>query len=306
MKKTITLMLGIYLSVNLLLAQNLITNPGFENDPTTYTVVESYKNVLRRVANIKDETTQTAIPTSTADDISAGGIWVKKATSSGYIKSIIIDTDRNAGTYCANLQVQAGVASAAWYNATTQQKIVGGLNNTKRYIASVYAKKDPTAGNVLPELWFFVANGGNNNNYTIQATWVDGGANWAKYSVTFDLPTWLAGSQGAGGDFASAWTGIGVKKVTSTDYSGILLDDFSFEVDTTTGIANTYLKGNPIITSREMFSTSVSGKLDVYNVAGSKILSKNIQAGENVNLSSGMYLLQLTTKDGIYNQKVVL
>lgn len=299
-------MLGIYLSVNLLSAQNLVTNPGFENDPTTYTVVESYKNVLRRVANIKDETTQTANPTSTADVISAGGIWVKKATTSGYIKSIIIDTDRHAGTYCANLQVQSGVASAAWYNATTQQKIVGGLNNTKRYIASVYAKKDPTAGNVLPELWFFVANGGNNNNYTIQATWVDGGANWAKYSVTFDLPYWLGTTAGTGGDFASAWTGIGVKKATSTDYSGILLDDFSFEVDTTTGIANTYLKGNPIITSREMISSSVSGKLDVYNVAGSKILSKNIQAGENVNLSSGMYLLQLTTMEGIYNQKVVL
>ena len=113
MKKTITLMLGIYLSVNLLSAQNLVTNPGFENDPTTYTVVESYKNVLRRVANIKDETTQTAYPTSTADVISAGGIWVKKATTSGYIKSIIIDTDRHAGTYCANLQVQSGIASAA-------------------------------------------------------------------------------------------------------------------------------------------------------------------------------------------------
>ncbi len=306
MKKTITLMLGIYLSVNLLSAQNLVTNPGFENDPTTYTVVESYKNVLRRVANIKDETTQTANPTSTADNISSGGFWVKKATSSGYIKSIIIDTDRNAGTYCANLQIQAGVASAAWYNATTQQKIVGGLNNTKRYIASVYAKKDPTAGNVLADIWFFVGNGGNANNYTIQATLVDGGANWAKYSVTFDLPTWLATTAGAGGNFASAWTGIGLKKATATDYAGILLDDFSFEVDTTTGIANTYLKGNPIITSREMISSSVNGKLDVYNVAGSIVLTKNIQSGENVNLSSGMYLLQLTTKDGIYNQKVVL
>ena len=79
MKKTITLMLGIYFSVNLLSAQNLVTNPGFENDPTTYTVVESYKNVLRRVANIKDETTQTAIPTSTADDISAGGIVAEES-----------------------------------------------------------------------------------------------------------------------------------------------------------------------------------------------------------------------------------
>lgn len=307
MKKTITMMLSIFLSANVLFAQNLITDPGFENDPTTYTVVEGGKNVLRRVANIKDETTQTAAPTSGAVDISAGGIWVKKATNTGYIKSIIIDTDRNAGTYCANLQVQANGVASAWYNATTQQKIIGGLNNSKRYVASVYAKIDPTAGNVLPELWFFVANGGNINNYTIKATWVDGGASWAKYSVTFDLPTWLGTTAGGGGDFASAWTGIGIKKVNNpADYAGILLDDFSFEEDTTTGLTNTYLKGNPIVASREMISSSLSGKLIVYNVAGSIVLSKIIQSGENVNLSSGMYFLQLATKDGIYNQKVVL
>lgn len=305
MKKTITLMLGIYLSAGLSFAQNLVTNPGFENDPTTYTVVDGGKNVLRRVVNLKDETTTTTYPNSTADNISAGGIWVKR-TNTGYVKSIIIDTDRHAGTYCANLQVNVSGTSSAWYYATTQQKIVGGLNNTKRYIASVYAKIDPTAGNVLADFWFFVGNGGNNNNYTIQATLVDGGANWAKYSVTFDLPTWLAGSQGAGGDFASAWTGIGLKKATATDYAGILLDDFSFEVDTTTGIANTYLKGNPIISQSKIISTTLAGKLDVYNVAGSKIISKNIQSGEDVNLSSGVYFLQLTTKDGIYNQKVVL
>jgi len=260
MKKTITMMLSIFLSANVLFAQNLITDPGFENDPTTYTVVEGGKNVLRRVANIKDETTQTANPASTADNISAGGIWVKRATNTGYIKSIIIDTDRNAGTYCANLQVQANGASAAWYNATTQQKIIGGLNNSKRYVASVYAKIDPTAGNVLPELWFFVANGGNNDNYTIQAIWVDGGANWAKYSVTFDLAGYVAANSAR--NFASAWTGIGIKKANNADYAGILLDDFSFEEDTTTSLTNTYLKGNPIVASREMISSSLSGKLD--------------------------------------------
>jgi hypothetical protein len=67
-----------------------------------------------------------------------------------------------------------------------------------------------------------------------------------------------------------------------------------------------YLKGNPFVTNNEKISTTKNGKLDVYNLAGSKILSKNLEAGENVILASGLYFIQLTTIEGIFRQKIVL
>ena len=310
MKKTITLMLGIYLSVNLLLAQNLITNPGFENDPTTYTVVESSKNVLMRVAAIQDATTQIANPTSSAVDISAGGIWVKKSVSSGYVKVKVIDTDTHSGTYAANLHITNGGTVSNyqyWYGAINLQEIVGGLSNTKKYVASVWAKKDETAGNVIDKITFFVTDNTLKQNITTQVT-LTGGTTWTKYDVSFDIPTFVAGHPTA--NFSTAFFGIGITTTLDgsnlTNYSGVLLDDYSLMEDTTTALANVYLKGNPIISQSKIISTTLAGKLDVYNVAGSIVLTKYIQSGEDVNLSSGVYFLQLTTKDGIYNQKVVL
>lgn len=310
MKKTITLMLGVLMPAYLLFGQNLVTNPGFEVDPTTYTVTESGKNVLMRVAALQDATTQTLNPTSSAVDISAGGIWVKKSVSSGYVKIKVIDTDIHTGTYSANLHITNGGTVSNyqnWYGAVNLQEIVGGLSNTKKYVASVWAKKDETAGNVIDKITFFVTDNTLKQNITTQVT-LTGGTTWTKYDVSFDIPTFVAGHPTA--NFSTAFFGIGITTTLDgsnlTNYSGVLLDDYSLMEDTATAISNVYLKGNPIIANNEKISTTLNGKLDIYSVAGSKILSKDMESGENVTLASGLYFMQLTTTEGIYRQKIVL
>jgi len=309
MKKTITLMLVIYLSVNLLTAQNLVSNPGFENDPTTYTVVESSKNVLRRVGTFQDVTTQTANPTSDAVDISAGGVWVKKSTSSGYVKVKILTTDFHTGSSSANLQIINGGTVANyqyWYGAVNLQKIIGGLSNSKKYVASVWAKKDETAGNVIDKITFFVTDNTYKQNITVTAN-LTGGTTWTKYDVTFDIQAYVAAHPTA--DFSTAFFGIGIITTLDgsnmTNYSGVLLDDFSITEDLTS-LNNTFLKGNPFVVTSKGISTNVGGKMDVYSITGAKIISQKIEAGEKVTLPTGFYLMHLTTSEGIYQQKVVM
>jgi hypothetical protein len=128
MKKTITLMLGIVLLTTIATAQNLVTNSGFEDvDPATYTVLESGKKELMRVATFQDGITLTVNPTlASAVDVSSGGIWLKKHPTSGYFKARVIDTDSHTGANCVNMYIPVGSTQTGmgnWYNLVNTQKI---------------------------------------------------------------------------------------------------------------------------------------------------------------------------------------
>lgn len=82
MRQTTTILL--FSIFSMLNGQNIVHNSGFEDDLNIFTVIEGSTNVLMRVANIQDATTQTASPTATAIPVAAG-LWVKKSPNSGFI-----------------------------------------------------------------------------------------------------------------------------------------------------------------------------------------------------------------------------
>jgi len=193
-----------------------------------------------------------------------------------------------------------------WYGAVNLQKIIGGLSNSKKYVASVWAKKDETAGNIIDKITFFVTDNTYKQNITVTAN-LTGGTTWTKYDVTFDIQAYVAAHPTA--DFSTAFFGIGIITTLDgsnmTNYSGVLLDDFSITEDLTS-LNNTFLKGNPFVVTSKGISTNVGGKMDVYSITGAKIISQKIEAGEKVTLPTGFYLMHLTTSEGIYQQKVVM
>jgi hypothetical protein len=53
-------------------------------------------------------------------------------------------------------------------------------------------------------------------------------------------------------------------------------------------------------------SSTQSGKLEVFNVSGSKLFSKDIDAGEDMHLPAGFYVIKLTSGGDTYIQKALL
>ena len=207
----------------------VVTNAGFEDAASGYTVSESSLNVLRRVAGIADGTTQIASPTSSAISVTPG-MWLKKAPSTNYISGVISNYDPHSGTNCLNLKIKNGTPNTGydtWTNAIALQKL--SFTNTQKYTVSFWAKIDPTASNVASVVTAFIRDNvtGTNLSCAIPLT---GGTTWTQYSATFDIPTFKAANVTA--DFTTAFAGIGLTttydaSTIKTNYSGVLLDDFS-------------------------------------------------------------------------------
>jgi hypothetical protein len=284
-------------------AQNLVTNPGYEADATTFTVVESTTNVLMRVAGLTDATTQTANPTATAISVPAG-MWVKKAANSGYIKGVLTTSDFHSGTNCMNLKItpnttQTGLTS--WYNCANLQKLTAGLTHTKKYIASVWAKVDATANNQCMQMVLFVTDNTLKLNYTKTIT-LTGGTTWTQYQTTFDMPTWITNNPTA--DFSTAFFGLGITTTydiaAKTLYSGILLDDFSLTEDTSTGIEGAKqtinikaVNGNILINGME-----TNQPINIFDIAGRKVFSANATADEiSIPLHKGLYIVNINNSN---------
>ncbi|MEI8272385.1 MAG: carbohydrate binding domain-containing protein [Paludibacter sp.] len=206
-----------------------IINAGFEDAASGYTVSESSLNVLRRVAGIADGTTQIASPTSSAISVTPG-MWLKKAPSTNYISGVISNYDPHSGTNCLNLKIKKGTpitGNDTWTNAIAIQKL--SLTNTQKYTVSFWAKRDSTSANVASVVTAFIRDNvtGTNLSCAIPLT---GGTTWTQYSATFDIPTFKAANVTA--DFTTAFAGIGLTttydaSTIKTNYSGVLLDDFS-------------------------------------------------------------------------------
>ena len=217
----------------------VVTNGGFEDAVSGYTVSESSLNVLRRVAGIADGTTQTSSPTSTVTAVTPG-MWVKKAPSTAYISGVISTYDPHSGSNCLNLKIKKGTPNTGydtWTNAIALQKI--SLTNTQKYTVSFWAKKDSTSANVASVVTAFITDNvkGTNLSCAIPLT---GGTNWTQYSATFDIPTFKAANTTA--DFTTAFVGVGLTttydaSTIKTNYSGVLLDDFTISTSNASTVA---------------------------------------------------------------------
>jgi hypothetical protein len=202
-----------------------------------------------------------------------------------------------------------------WYGLTNYQKFITPLSNSKKYKATVWAKVDGTEGNVCDKMTLFLTD--NTKKAEIKA-YIDltGGTTWTKYVAIFDIPAFVAIPANATADFSTAFFGCGIPTtytdpvppatLATTNYSGILLDDYSLIEDTTTSLKDLFLNGNPFIISNKNITSTIKGKVDVFSLSGIKIITKKVEIGENIILPTGIYFLQLSTSNGNYRQKIVL
>jgi len=216
-------------------AQNLVGNPGFEDDAATFTVIESEFNVLRRVAQIWHTETHHQNPTSDVEDVTAG-MWVKKAPNTGFIKLRLSTAEKQSGTTGLHMFINRGWNSTAnmtwWANCVAMQKLPNALDNSKTYVISVWAKKDPTANNQCNKLTLFLTdNTDKKTNFRRTVDLVGDGTVWTKYEAVFNLAAHTAANPTA--DFSVAFAGVGIATTMSdgdsgiTDYSGLYIDNFS-------------------------------------------------------------------------------
>lgn len=283
MKKTTKLailLLVVNLSAN---GQNLLTNPGFESDPTTYTV----SNELWRVAYFYDDATQTTSPTKDpAADISAGGVWIKKHPNSGYFKATVSTTTPHSDTKCLNMKIGAGSSQTGmgdWTNMVNLQRI-SSVSNSRIYKASVWARVDATSTNACSSITLFITDNTLRTNLTSTIT-LTGGTTWTKYETTFDIPTFVAANPTA--NFATAFFGVGITTTydgtSKTNYSGVLLDDYSLEAVTTpTDYFRSSASGNWSDLSTWQSSFDNTTWINSTLIPTSEAASINIQSGHEV------------------------
>lgn len=306
--KKITLVMFIVTSFSAFsFSQNLITNPGFESDVTTFTVVESTANVLMRVAALQDVTTQTANPTVAATAIPAG-MWVKKAANSGYVKGVITTTAFNSGLSCLNLKITSGTTQTglnSWYNCVSLQKVATSLSNTKKYKASVWARIDDITPNASVNIYLFLTDNTAKVNIT-KTIALTGGTSWTKYETIFDIPTHLLTNPTA--NFATAFFGAGMTTTydgaSKTNYSGLLIDDFTLEEDVSTSVNETKNLELSFLHTNNGLVASNSGQMTVYSLTGAKLKQQTIQKGDKISMPAGIYVFQLENASGISTQKV--
>ena len=310
MKKTILLFL-VATAMSGLSAQNLAGNPGFEDDPATFTVVESSTNVLRRTNNsFFDVVTQTANPTSDAAAITPG-MWIKKAMNSGYIKFKLTTSEMYSGTTALNMFINKNLNTPTnmtlWYNAVASQKLPNALDNTKKYRVSVWAKKDATADNVCSSVTLYITDNVKRTLLSRTIDLVGDGTTWTKYEYVFDIPAHIVDNATA--DFTVAYAGVGIKTIQDgvTSYSGLIIDDFSVsEESISTGISSLPSASDMIRVADGKLVSDVNADISIFSANGSKIMQQNILNGESLSLAKGMYIIRLTTRSGSYSTKVVL
>lgn len=281
-------------------AQNKILNTGFEEDLSSYTVVENTANVLMRVANIQDVTTQTTAPVATATTIT-DGMWVKKSPNSGYIKGVVVTSDYQEGTSSLNLKINAGTTQTGlnnWYNNIALQKISSGLDNTKKYEATFWAKVDGTTNNVCEKVVVFITDNTAKVNITKTIT-LTGGTTWTEYKTPqFDLPAHISSNPTA--NFAVTYFGIGnpttYNTENKTNYSGVLLDNISLaEISPTTSVENlaTNLEYISTSTGIELREIEVGSQIYVFDLCGMTVYNKPAHTSNvSIPLSKGIYIVR--------------
>ena len=298
MKKTIKLailLLVVNLSVN---GQNLLSNTGFETDPSTYTV----SNELWRVANFYDNTTQTANPTMTATDITAGGVWIKKHPNSGYFKATVSTSNVYSGTKCLNMYISSGstqTGMGTWSNMVNLQRI-SSISHSRQYKAKVWARVNTITPNACTSITLFITDNTLRTNLSTTIT-LTGGTTWTEYETTFDIPAFVAANPTA--NFTTAFFGVGISTTydgtSKTNYSGVLLDDYSLEaISTPTDYFRSLKSGNWDDIATWQSSIDNTNWINATLAPTSTATSINIQNGHEVTVDATTTSSILTVNAG--------
>lgn len=304
MKKITLLFCLVFAGLTTFAQTNLLVNSGFEDPISSYTVTDGSLNVLMRVAAIQDAVMQTSAPTVPANTSVTDGLWVKKAPSSGYIKAVVTTSDFKGGTSALNMQNRANnstIGLTNWYQFIAQQRISGGLNNSKKYVAKFWAKVDNTANNVCDKVMVFVTDNTAKVNITKTIT-LTGGTTWTEYTTPeFDLPAHIAANPTA--NFSTAYFGIGNPTTyngTVTNYSGVLLDEISLtEVSPATSVDKVSSNFKYFTTQNgvELKEIPVGSTVRVFSLSGMQLYSKStVTSNVSISLVKGIYIVRVDEK----------
>jgi predicted RNA-binding protein with TRAM domain len=276
-----------------------LINAGFEDATSGYTFSESSINVLRRVDYIYDVTTQTSAPASTPATSITNGMWIKKATNTSYIKGAIVTTDPHAGSSCLNLKITVGTPTNTldnWNSVIALQKL--SLSNTQKYTVSFWAKIDATASNVASTVTAFIMDNTKRTSLSC-AIPLTGGTTWTQYTAIFDIPTFKAANATA--DFSTAFMGIGLTgtydaATLKTNYSGVLLDDFSVTPTTATTFAVTSTAGTGgTVTNGGVYTSGTNATVVAAPSYGYKFVNWTLNtSGGTVQSTSPTYTFNVT------------
>lgn len=314
--KKITFIFSILLASCHLFAQNLVTNGDFEANASTYTVVESSVNVLKRVTDFYDGTTQTTNPTLTASDAVATGQWVKRALNDAVAEGVIVTTTgaAHAGTSCLNLKV-ATSNNAAYTNSLALLAVqkVSGLSNSKRYLVTFWAKQDGTASNNCGGVNIVLGDNvvKSTTNPLMLGVILTGSTTWTQYTAVLDLPKYIISNPTA--DFSTAEFGFAITTKVTTAYSGVLIDDVEMTELTTPTIA--YVKptatGTGDGSSWENASADIQAAINSITYGEVRVAAGTYTPTATITLKDGVNLVGAYAADGsgtrdLWNNKTIL
>jgi len=259
MNKTITLMLCIlFLSFNISAQTNLITNPGFEDSPATFTVPVGTPivNHLFKVASNAATVTGTTQPTATSISV-ADGLWVKRQTvTSSSLQAYLASGGANGSATFLFLKIAGGNNTAGfdWTKMSAQQRVL--LSNSTVYTYSFWAK----VGSKVTTAYAYIADktGDTGSAAFVKTIPLTGGTTWTKYTVSFDIPAERALKPAL--DYTTAFVGIGINALYTTaatpltENNWLYVDDFELKVKTESLVPtitsntpeNVFIKTTPI------------------------------------------------------------
>ena len=293
MKKITLMMLCIVFLPTFSHAQNFISNNGFEDALTTYTVDENSTAMLRRTINPESTQTENGTPTSSIVPVTAG-MWVKKTYASNYIKAAVMPYMGQNSSTGLNFKITAGSLQSGltdWHNCTVQQQLPNVLLNTASYTFSFWARVDDTANNQCNQLVAYLFDATNNVYLSVEIP-LTGGTTGTFYTAKFDLPVFLQNHTSA----YMKYVGLGLTATYNTSsatfYSGVIIDNLTLTQDSKDNLypvnGNIGI-GTPIptqalsVTGRLAIATSGAVSNESYN--GALMITRPQASGQYINLT---------------------
>ncbi|MCP9611600.1 carbohydrate binding domain-containing protein [Coprobacter tertius] len=217
-------------------SQNIIHNGGFEDTPSTYTILLHDAYFIPRVKGFFEKKTETSNPPIETNKTETGK-WYKKASNTGYIIAEIQDKEKASGEYSLYLRNSPHMNqdNPKWYQCVLIQPV--SLENDSQYRLTFKAKKENDPENHITKLTAVITDESSKINYTIFIKLKDNDE-WNDYSVLFDLKNFKERqlskkeNENKTFDYRNGIIGISANPETSnhkTLLSSIFLDDISLE-----------------------------------------------------------------------------
>jgi len=223
-------------TINIAAQTNLISNSGFENTVSTFTVpvgtpvVNHLMKVSGNAATVTDISQPTAISIPVTD-----GLWVKRQTvASSSLQAYLASGGANGSATYLFLKIAGNNNTPGfdWTKLSAQQRVR--LSNSTVYTFSFWAK----TGNAVNTVYAYLAdkNGDTGSATFTKAIPLTGGTSWTKYSVSFDVPSERTHKPSL--DYSTAYIGVGMNALYTSDTppltqnNWLYVDDFGLYATT--------------------------------------------------------------------------